>query len=191
MIPSAKISLVHTQTAQRFETATNEVGFYFAPALQTEGKAEEELQRATMGYESNGLVRPGFSKTGIDLHDALCHLQQRFTTWWGAVQLIPFPGGQALSIPLLYLVIYQTFPAAKGHLPQARFGMDLQGMARRNRLGRFPGALQVAGIERVQRLGPQPLGQCGHLSPAMRAQGDIGLPLKAPLRRPGCGCMSY
>ena len=35
MIPSAKISLVHTQTAQRFETTTNEVGFYVAPALQT------------------------------------------------------------------------------------------------------------------------------------------------------------
>src|SRR5262245_12398282 len=159
--------------------------------LQTEGKAEEELQSATVGHESDGLIWSGFSKTGIDLPDALCHLQQRFTTWWGAVQLIPFPGSQALGILLLDLVVRQTFPASKGHLPQARFGMDMQGMQRRNRLGRLPGALQVAGIECVQGLDPQPLGQRGHLSPAMRAQRDIGLPLKAPLRRPGCSRMSY
>jgi hypothetical protein len=73
--------------------------------LQTESEAEEELQGATMGHESDGLIWLGFSKPGIDLPDALCHLQQRFTTWWGAVKLIPFPGGQALGIPLLDLVI--------------------------------------------------------------------------------------
>jgi len=102
-----------------------------------------------MGYEPDGLIWLGCSKAGIDLPDALCHLQQRFATWWGVVQLIPFPGGQALGILLLDLVIYQTFPAPKGYLPQARFRMNLQGMLRCNRLGRFPGALQVAGIERV------------------------------------------
>ena len=59
------------------------------------------------------------------------------------------PSSQALGILLLNLGIRQTFPASKGHLPQTRFGVNMQGMRRRHRLGCLPGALQVAGIEHV------------------------------------------
>jgi hypothetical protein len=107
------------------------------------------------------------------------------------VELITLPGGQALGILLLNLGIRQTFPTSKGHLPQAGFGMDIQGLRCRNRPGGLPGALQIAGIEHVQRLGRKPLGQRGRLAPAVRTQRDIDLPLKTPLRRPGCGGVAY
>src|SRR5919204_38153 len=87
----------------------------------TKSEAEEELERATMGHEPDGLILTSDQHIDIGCLDALCHLQQGFAAWRGAVELIMLPGGQALSILLLNLGIRQTFPASKGHLPQAGF----------------------------------------------------------------------
>src|SRR5215471_15280310 len=51
---------------------------------QTESETEEELQRATMGYESDRLLLTGYQQTGIDCPDAFCHLQQGFAAWRGS-----------------------------------------------------------------------------------------------------------
>ena len=83
-----------------------------------------------MGHEPDSLILTSCQHSDIGCPDALGHLQQGFAAWWGAVELITLPGGQALGILLLNLGIRQTFPASKGHLPQAGFGVDMQGMRR-------------------------------------------------------------
>jgi hypothetical protein len=68
-----------------------------------------------MGYESDSLILTSYEHIDIGCPDAFCYLQQGFATWWGAVELISLPGGQALGFLLLNLGIGQTFPASKGY----------------------------------------------------------------------------
>jgi hypothetical protein len=93
-----------------------------------------------MGDEPDGLVLSDSNNADIGCPDALRHVQQRFAAWWGGVEWITLPGGQGLGLPLLDLGVCQTLPVAKSHLPQTRFSLDVQGMRRRNRLGRLPGS---------------------------------------------------
>jgi hypothetical protein len=70
-----------------------------------------------MGHEPDSRILTSYQHINIGCPDAFCHLQQGFASWWGAVELISLPGGQALSLPLLNLGIRQTFPVSKGHFP--------------------------------------------------------------------------
>src|SRR5262252_6427019 len=127
----------------------------------------------------------------VNCPDTLAQLPQRFPSWGGDVELITLPGSQTWRITLLDLRIGEPLPAPKGDFPQVGFGLHAEGVWCRNGLGCLPGTLQITGVEGVDGLRPEPLCQGCHLPVAVPTQGHISLPLKAPLRGPGCGGVAH
>jgi hypothetical protein len=50
-----------------------------------------------VSHKPDRLILTSCKHIDIGCPDALGHLQQRFAAWWGAVELITLPGGQALA----------------------------------------------------------------------------------------------
>ena len=155
-------------------------------AFLTGGPSVEHIQDATMGHDRDVLVEVAGSQVLDAALYARFELVQTLAAWRRPLGVSTPPSLGLGGVKLFELNPSEAFEITKVTLTQTRFNPVIEGgvVIGRQKMSRFKGSFEVAGVHARQSLVLQGQAQLSGLPKAKRVQCNVKVPLDARLNIP-------